>query len=126
MLAASSRLDGTGSPRRLSTPLLCASLTAALRLVAAKKGVSEQEVGDAVAAAAPSSSGTRADSDAVLAHFTDTSQYTGAHKHRFDEAGKGKGPAGRDSIAKGNGHKPSQGLAGLADRSPADVRGVKY
>ena len=97
----------------------------ALRLVAAKKGCTEQEVGGAVAAAAPSSSGTQADGDAVLAHFTDSSQYTGAHKHRFDEAGRGKGLAGRDSVAKGQGHVQSQGLAGLADRSPADVRGVK-
>ena len=87
---------------------------------------------DAVATAAPLSSGTRADGDAALAHFTDWTRYTGAHKHRFDEAGRGKGLAGRDSIAKGHGrvpsnlsYMPSEGLSSLADRTPADVRGVK-
>jgi len=98
----------------------------ALRLVATKKGVSSEEVSAMVAAAAPSSSGTRADTDSVVTHFTDTTKYTGAHKHRFDEKGQGKGLAGRDSVAKGGGSAPGTGLASLADRSPADVRGVKY
>ena len=53
LLAASSRLDGTGSPRRLSTPLLCASLTAALRLVAAH-AARPLAAGSPVAAAAQS------------------------------------------------------------------------
>ena len=34
--------------------------------------------------------------------MTDTSKYTGAHKQRFDESGKGKGLEGRDSVSKGN------------------------
>lgn len=34
--------------------------------------------------------------------MTDTSKYTGTHKERFDESGKGKGLAGRDSKVKGN------------------------
>ncbi len=33
--------------------------------------------------------------------MTDTSKYTGSHKERFDESGKGKGLAGRDSVKKG-------------------------
>ncbi|KAK0168004.1 hypothetical protein PV327_001847 [Microctonus hyperodae] len=31
----------------------------------------------------------------TIERLTDTSKYTGAHKHRFDESGKGKGIAGR-------------------------------
>jgi hypothetical protein len=54
---------------------------------------------------------------------TDTSQYTGSHALRFDESGKGRGLAGRDSVAKG-GINPGD-LGHLLDRSDADVRGVK-
>lgn len=42
----------------------------------------------------------------VVDRMTDTSKYTGSHKHRFDEEGKGKGLEGRDSIAKGKGMIP--------------------
>lgn len=38
--------------------------------------------------------------------MTDTSAYTGTHKLRFDEEGKGKGLEGRDSIPKGKGMIP--------------------
>ena len=31
----------------------------------------------------------------VLSRLTDPSKYTGAHKHRFDEEGKGRGLAGK-------------------------------
>ena len=41
--------------------------------------------------------------DDVLDRLTDTSKYTGSHKERFDESGKGKGLAGRDSTPKGGG-----------------------
>ena len=37
----------------------------------------------------------------LLDRMTDTSKYTGSHKERFDESGKGKGLAGRDSQIKG-------------------------
>ena len=43
----------------------------------------------------------------VVARMTDASKYTGSHKLRFDEEGKGKGMAGRDSPAKGKGKTPS-------------------
>ena len=45
--------------------------------------------------------------DAVLDRMTDTSKYTGSHKLRFDESGKGKGLEGRDSVPKGPGHIPA-------------------
>ena len=52
--------------------------------------------------------------------MTDTSKYTGTHKHRFDEEGKGKGLEGRDSIAKGKGM-----VAGSVSGQAAYVSGYK-
>jgi hypothetical protein len=37
----------------------------------------------------------------IFDKLTDTSQYTGSHKERFDKEGKGRGLAGRDSLSKG-------------------------
>lgn len=36
--------------------------------------------------------------------LTDTTKYTGAHKERFDESGKGKGKVGREDIPDGSGY----------------------
>lgn len=36
--------------------------------------------------------------------MTDASQYTGAHKERFDASGKGKGAAGRTDKAENTGY----------------------
>ena len=36
--------------------------------------------------------------------MTDTSQYTGSHKERFDESGKGKGADGRVDKAENTGY----------------------
>eukprot|EP01118_Nematostelium_gracile_P014412 TRINITY_DN5606_c0_g1_i2.p1 TRINITY_DN5606_c0_g1~~TRINITY_DN5606_c0_g1_i2.p1 ORF type:complete len:181 (+),score=52.99 TRINITY_DN5606_c0_g1_i2:70-543(+) len=40
----------------------------------------------------------------IFDKLTDTSLYTGSHKERFDSDGKGRGLAGRDRVAKGNGY----------------------
>ena len=50
--------------------------------------------------------------------MTDTSKYTGSHKLRFDESGKGKGLEGRESVAKGPGQVPS-----LVSAHPSYVTG---
>jgi Ca2+-binding EF-hand superfamily protein len=88
--------------------LTFAEFERALELVAAKKGCSVEEVQAAVAAAAPSSSGTKAEVSGIVSKMTDTSQYTGAHKERFDAEGHGKGLAGRDYVPKGQGHVPAR------------------
>lgn len=45
----------------------------------------------------PSSSGLqKATTVGGVSRLTDTSKYTGSHKERFDESGKGKGIAGRE------------------------------
>lgn len=40
---------------------------------------------------------------AVISKLTDHQLYTGTHRHRFDRDGKGRGLAGRDYVAKGEG-----------------------
>lgn len=40
----------------------------------------------------------------VTDRLTDTTKYTGAHKERFDESGKGKGAAGRESLHEDAGY----------------------
>lgn len=46
--------------------------------------------------------GTKAAS--AVDRLTDVSKYTGSHKQRFDETGKGKGIAGRKDIADASGY----------------------
>ena len=58
--------------------------------------------------------------DGLLDRMTDTSKYTGTHKQRFDESGKGRGLEGRESVAKGPGHVPS-----LVSSQPSYVTGNK-
>ena len=41
---------------------------------------------------------------ATVERLTDTSRYTGAHKQRFDESGKGKGIAGRKDVPDSSGY----------------------
>lgn len=41
---------------------------------------------------------------ATVERLTDTSRYTGAHKQRFDESGKGRGIAGRKDVADSSGY----------------------
>ncbi|XP_013402882.1 tubulin polymerization-promoting protein family member 2 [Lingula anatina] len=50
-----------------------------------------------------------------VAGMTDTSKYTGSHKERFDESGKGKGIGGRADIADGSGYVGNYKGAGTYD-----------
>ena len=52
--------------------------------------------------------------------MTDHTKYTGTHKHRFGDDGKGRGLEGRDSVAKGAGNCPQ-----LISQQPAYVTGCK-
>lgn len=42
--------------------------------------------------------------DAAVERLTDVSKYTGSHRQRFDEAGKGRGIAGRKDVQDGSGY----------------------
>ena len=94
---------------------------ASLPLIAERRGESEEDVRATIeAAGGPASSGTTPVSTEIIDKLTDATQYTGHHRHRFDDEGRGLGLAGRDSVAKGT----WGGLADVTDRSDADVRGV--
>jgi len=49
--------------------------------------------------------------------LTDTSKYTGSHKERFDESGKGKGAAGRSDTAQNTGYVGNYKGAGSYDKT---------
>ncbi len=52
---------------------------------------------------APQSGSEYSQHRSIFDKLTDTSLYTGSHKYRFDETGRGLGLAGRDSVKKGSG-----------------------
>lgn len=52
---------------------------------------------------------------AAVDRLTDTSKYTGTHKERFDESGKGKGKAGREEIADTSGYVSAYKGSGTYD-----------
>ncbi|KAI8912588.1 p25-alpha-domain-containing protein [Gorgonomyces haynaldii] len=56
--------------------------------------------------------------DSITQRLTDTTAYTGTHKNRFDENGRGLGMQGRDP--------KTISLSNLANREPADIRGVNF
>ena len=47
--------------------------------------------------------------------MTDTTQYTGSHKERFDAEGKGKGLTGREDLHDGSGYVGAYKGAGSYD-----------
>lgn len=47
--------------------------------------------------------------------LTDTTKYTGSHKERFDESGKGKGKGGREEIVENTGYVAAYKNAGSYD-----------
>ena len=49
--------------------------------------------------------------------LTDTSKYTGSHKERFDESGKGKGFSGREDIKDNTGYVGAYKGAGTYDKT---------
>merc|ERR1711942_293480 len=52
----------------------------------------------------PDNKGTKVATGNNVGKMTDTSQYTGAHKERFDESGKGKGKDGREDVTANDGY----------------------
>ncbi|XP_035250768.1 tubulin polymerization-promoting protein family member 3-like [Anguilla anguilla] len=47
--------------------------------------------------------------------LTDTSKYTGSHKERFDDSGKGKGKGGREELVENTGYVSAYKEAGTYD-----------
>ncbi|XP_075425052.1 tubulin polymerization-promoting protein family member 2 isoform X2 [Ascaphus truei] len=58
---------------------------------------------------------TKAVAAGAVDRLTDTSKYTGSHKERFDESGKGKGIAGREELSDQSGYVGAYKGAGTFD-----------
>eukprot|EP00075_Anas_platyrhynchos_P013426 XP_027302679.1 tubulin polymerization-promoting protein family member 2 isoform X2 [Anas platyrhynchos] len=66
----------------------------------------------------PGSAGTtKATKVGGVERLTDTSKYTGSHKERFDESGKGKGLAGREDLTDNSGYVGAYKGAGTYDKT---------
>ncbi|NXW53615.1 TPPP2 protein, partial [Eurystomus gularis] len=66
----------------------------------------------------PGSAGaTKAMKAGGVERLTDTSKYTGSHKERFDESGKGKGLAGRQDLTDNSGYVGAYKGAGTYDQT---------
>ncbi|XP_037690382.1 tubulin polymerization-promoting protein family member 2 [Choloepus didactylus] len=65
----------------------------------------------------PATTGTtKATAAGGVDQLTDTSKYTGTHKERFDESGKGKGIAGREEVTENSGYVSGYKDAGTYDK----------
>ncbi|XP_076856226.1 tubulin polymerization-promoting protein family member 3 [Brachyhypopomus gauderio] len=51
----------------------------------------------------------------ALDRLTDTSKYTGSHKERFDESGRGRGKSGREELVENTGYVSAYKNAGTYD-----------
>ncbi|NWH25186.1 TPPP2 protein, partial [Grus americana] len=60
---------------------------------------------------------TKATKVGGVERLTDTSKYTGSHKERFDESGKGKGLAGRQDLTDNRGYVGAYKGAGTYDQT---------
>lgn len=78
-----------------------------------------QRIQALITTAAPTSSGTEANASGVFSKLTDTTQYTGTHKERFDADGNGRGLAGRET------HTTTATLSQMVDRTIAPVSVAK-
>ncbi|XP_067853549.1 tubulin polymerization-promoting protein family member 3-like [Heptranchias perlo] len=84
------------------------------------KGKSQEEAIDSmyglIAGKDPANVGvTVAHKGGGVERLTDTSKYTGSHKERFDESGKGKGMSGREYISENTGYVGNYKGAGTYD-----------
>lgn len=52
---------------------------------------------------------------AAVGRLTDTSRYTGSHKERFDDSGKGRGREGREELVEDTGYVGAYKNAGTYD-----------
>ncbi|NWH58905.1 TPPP2 protein, partial [Geococcyx californianus] len=59
---------------------------------------------------------TKATKAGGVERLTDTSKYTGSHKERFDDSGKGKGLAGRQDLTDNSGYVGGYKGAGTYDQ----------
>uniref|UniRef100_A0AAQ5ZSU4 Tubulin polymerization-promoting protein family member 3 n=1 Tax=Amphiprion ocellaris TaxID=80972 RepID=A0AAQ5ZSU4_AMPOC len=63
---------------------------------------------------------TKVSKTAAVDRLTDTARYTGSHKERFDETGKGRGREGREEIVENTGYVGAYRNAGTYDTKTKD------
>ncbi|KAG7223687.1 hypothetical protein INR49_015412 [Caranx melampygus] len=90
------------------------------------KGISKEEalqqVYGLIVGKDPSNVGiTKVAKAAAVERLTDTTKYTGSHKERFDESGKGKGKAGREDIPDTSGYVSAYKGSGTYDEKVKDA-----
>lgn len=85
--------------------------------LAKTKGIPVDDIKAKLVAGGPPavSNATKPQSNNVVDRLTDTSKYTGSHKERFDETGKGKGKEGRVDLPSKDGY-----VAGYKNRDTFD------
>jgi len=77
----------------------------------------KEELEGKLAKAAPKAHGTtKTSKTGGVEKMTDTSKYTGSHKERFDESGKGKGVEGRAERADNTGYVGNYKGSGTYDK----------
>jgi len=75
-----------------------------------------EEIKQKLSVAKPKAHGTtKTSKTGGVEKMTDTSQYTGSHKERFDDSGKGKGAEGRTDKVDGTGYVGNYKGAGTYD-----------
>lgn len=57
----------------------------------------------------------KVDKTGAVGRLTDTSRYTGSHKERFDDSGKGRGREGREELVENTGYVGAYKNAGTYD-----------
>ncbi|CAG2115955.1 unnamed protein product [Medioppia subpectinata] len=77
-----------------------------LECIAKNKKLDSEEIKHKLASSSPPSTTktTTAVTSGAVGRLTDHTKYTGSHKQRFDETGKGRGKAGRVDIPKTSGY----------------------
>ncbi|XP_006008533.1 tubulin polymerization-promoting protein [Latimeria chalumnae] len=82
-----------------------------------------QEVYKLIEGKSPIISGvTKTVASPTVSRLTDTSKFTGSHKERFDQTGKGKGKAGREDLVDASGYVSGYKHAGTYNQK---VQGSK-
>lgn len=84
------------------------------------KGQSKEEalkaLYDLIEGKEPTNAGvTKVAKTGAVDRLTDTTKYTGSHKERFDDTGKGKGKAGREDLVEKTGYVGAYKNAGTYD-----------
>ncbi|XP_029008639.1 tubulin polymerization-promoting protein family member 2 [Betta splendens] len=89
---------------------------AAKRFKGPSKEESLQQLYGLIIGKEPTNAGvTKVAKAAAVDRLTDASKYTGSHKERFDESGKGKGKAGREEIPDTSGYVSAYKGSGTYD-----------